>query len=156
VLPAGYDAPMDAAKRPVDADSAGMPDGRGKDDRKLMPIPPDGVNLAPPRPLTIPPNDLQAARIGQATDRSDDAATSSSATASEPFLGIQKRLQQLGATYYVLETMGDQGRTYRFMCKMAVAGNPKYTRPFWAVDNDPLSAMNSVLEQVELWRSGKM
>ena len=64
------------------------------------------------------------------------------------------RLQQLGATYYVLETWGNQQQLYRFYCKVAVAGNADYTHCFEAVHAEPLQAMLQVLRQVETWREG--
>ena len=38
---------------------------------------------------------------------------------------IQQRLQQLGATYYVLESWGNEQQLYRFYCKMAVGGSAR-------------------------------
>ena len=76
--------------------------------------------------------------------------------AADPFLHTQKRLQELGATYYLLESWGGQQQLYRFYCKMAVGGNPNYTRYFEAIESDPLRAMSQVLGQVESWRAGQM
>jgi hypothetical protein len=72
-----------------------------------------------------------------------------------PFSYIQDRLRHLGATYYVLETCGEQNREYRFLCRMAIGGNSQVTRSFWAIDTDPVRAMGQVLQQVESWRSGR-
>ena len=71
------------------------------------------------------------------------------------FTWTQQRLRELGATYYLLETWGRNGELYRFHCKMAVAGNPDYTRHFEATDSDASRAMQQVLEQVEAWRAGR-
>jgi hypothetical protein len=71
------------------------------------------------------------------------------------FTWTQHRLRELGATYYLLETWGRNGELYRFHCKMAVAGNPDYTRHFEATDSDASRAMQQVLEQVEAWRAGR-
>jgi hypothetical protein len=75
-------------------------------------------------------------------------------TAKTPaeFDGIPKRLQQLGATYYVLESWGNDQHLYRFYCKMAVAQNADYSHCFEATDADPRHAMQRVLRQVESWR----
>ncbi len=72
------------------------------------------------------------------------------------FQQIQERLRRLGATYYLLESWGAQGDLYRFYCKMAVGGNPNYTRYFEAVDSDPVRVMGKVLQDVEVWRAGPM
>ena len=65
---------------------------------------------------------------------------------------IQQRLQQLGATYYVLESWGNEQQFYRFYCKMAVAGSADYVHCFEATDANPIQAMQQVLDQVENWR----
>jgi len=74
----------------------------------------------------------------------------------DPFSAMQKLLKQQGATYYLLETWGSDGELYRFHAKMAVAGNPNYTRHFEATDRDALGAMRNVVSQVEAWRAGRM
>jgi hypothetical protein len=78
-----------------------------------------------------------------------------SAQRSDSFSYVQDRLRQLGATYFLLETMGGQQQLYRFYCRIAVGGNANYTRYFEATDADPLRAMTQVVEQVESWRSGR-
>jgi hypothetical protein len=67
---------------------------------------------------------------------------------------IQDRLQRMGATYYVLESWGNNQQLYRFCCKMAVGGNADYVHCFEATHADPLQAMQQVLRQVENWRGG--
>ncbi len=69
-------------------------------------------------------------------------------------MALQSRLRQLGATYYLLETWGNQRQFYRFYCQMAVGGNAGYTHYFEATNSDPLGAMADVLRQVEAWRGG--
>lgn len=64
---------------------------------------------------------------------------------------IQQRLRQLGAIYYMLESWGHEGN-YRFICRIAIDGNPEYTRYFEATGHDGLTAMNGVLQQVEAAR----
>jgi hypothetical protein len=71
---------------------------------------------------------------------------------SNPFLIMQERLRQLGATYYLLETWGNQRQVYRFYCQIAVGGNSSYTHYFEATNANPLEAMADVLRQVEAWR----
>ena len=71
------------------------------------------------------------------------------------FTYLKDRLRDLGATYYLLETWGNQGQLFRFYCKMAIGGSPNYARYFEATDADPLRAMSAVLEQVETWRAAR-
>jgi hypothetical protein len=75
--------------------------------------------------------------------------------ARDPFSQVQQQLRQWGATYYLLESWGGSQQLYRFYCKMAVGGNPNFTRYFEAIDSDPLHAMRQVLQQVESWRAGQ-
>ncbi|NLF06372.1 MAG: hypothetical protein GX594_00095 [Pirellulaceae bacterium] len=67
---------------------------------------------------------------------------------------VQNRLQLLGATYYLLESWGNNQELYRFQCQVAVDGNGSYTRYFEATDSDPLRAMLLVLREVEDWHEG--
>jgi hypothetical protein len=76
-----------------------------------------------------------------------------SSAAATPFAQIQDRLKQLGATYYLLETWGNQQQLYRFYCKMAVGGNSNYTHCFEYISADPMQAMSEVLKQVESWHN---
>ena len=69
------------------------------------------------------------------------------------FQQIERRLRELGATYYLLETWGNAGQMYRFHCKVAAAGDPGQIRHFDATEADPLSAMGHVLEDVEKYRA---
>jgi hypothetical protein len=68
---------------------------------------------------------------------------------SNPFVSIQQRLRELGATYYLLESWGNGRQMYRFYCKISIGGNADYTRCFEATQADPLQAMVQVLRQVE-------
>jgi hypothetical protein len=61
---------------------------------------------------------------------------------------IQQQLRRLGAVHYVLESWGSEGN-YRFVCRIAIEGNPQYTRYFEATGRDGLSVMKRVLQQVE-------
>jgi hypothetical protein len=69
------------------------------------------------------------------------------------FRGAEQKLRQLGATYYVLETLGPAGDSYRFFCKVAVSQNPDQVLAFFATNPDPLAAMGDVVRQVEMWRA---
>jgi hypothetical protein len=139
VVPAGFQTPIDpsGASRGQAALAAmsGGYDIPGRSASPLSPLPPGGVTLVP-------------------VDRSANPAPEAPArTGNEQFTYVQDRLRQMGATYYLLESWGDQKQEYRFYCRMAIGGNSQYTRSFWAIDNDPLRAMNQVLDQVESWRS---
>lgn len=74
---------------------------------------------------------------------------------TDRFLYVMDRLRELGAVYYLLETWGNDGQRFRFHCKMAVAGNPSYTRHFEAIDRDALQSMARVLAEVEAWRASR-
>jgi hypothetical protein len=83
-----------------------------------------------------------------------DVSRGKQTASSDPFTYIQDRLRQLGATYYLLESWGNDQLLYRFYCKVCVGGNANYTRYFEATNVDPLQAMGQVLKQVETWRDG--
>lgn len=121
--------------------------------------------------LTAPPGSVAPAAQAQMHPSATDpnaglfhltppGASSAAPPASTPpasgdlFSSIQIRLRELGATYYLLETWGQDGSLYRFHCKMTLAGNSRHNRHFEATEADPLLAMQRVLEQVEAWRAG--
>ncbi len=74
----------------------------------------------------------------------------------DPFHAVQERLKEMGATYYLLESWGNQQQMYRFYCRMAVGGNPNYTHYFEAIESDPVEAMVRVLRQVEARHQGRI
>ena len=74
------------------------------------------------------------------------------AVASTQFRDIQDRLREWGATYYVLESWGNDQPLYRFYCKMAVGNSADYVHCFEATHADPFQAMLQVVRQVEAWR----
>jgi hypothetical protein len=94
------------------------------------------------------------------TEPSSGFATTASATPApvggDPFLQIQQRLRALGALHYSLETWGSQGEAYRFQCRMAAGHSPNYSRHFEATDVDPLRVMQTVLVEIESWKSGRL
>lgn len=103
----------------------------------------------------------QGRMAGQVYEQSRDSVSSSPQNGAAPdtctvqFRHVEQRLRELGATYYFLETWGAVGDRYRFYCKVALTGNidSGHGRVFQATDADPLSAMKSVLDQVEQFRS---
>ena len=70
---------------------------------------------------------------------------------------IQGRLQQMGATYYVLELLEawkQQPQAYRFYCTVAADRDSGQAQGFEAMAAEPRQAMAEVLRQVERWRGG--
>jgi hypothetical protein len=74
-------------------------------------------------------------------------------TPPDPFTAMQTRLQQLGATYVLLESIGNRQEVYRCYCRVAIGGDPSYAYYFEAIDSAPLTAMGRVVRQVEQWRA---
>lgn len=97
---------------------------------------------------------IAAAAVQPAVVASPNAPPRAALEADNSLRQIQQRLHELGATYVLLESFGNQG-LYRFYCKMAMGGNANYTRYFEATDSDPVRAMTQVLGQVEAWRNGR-
>ena len=109
-------------------------------------------NASPVVPVNyLTPPEAPSGAVASALQNANLPSNSAGTT---PFSQIQDRLKQLGATYYLLETWGNQQQLYRFYCKMAVGGNSNYTHCFEYIGADPLQAMAEVLKQVENWRSG--
>jgi hypothetical protein len=98
----------------------------------------------------VVPADYQSA----VEPRINNTAYNSGQSDANSFMTMQDRLRQLGATYYLLETWGNQRQFYRFYCQMAVGGNSSYTHYFEATNANPLAAMADVLRQIEAWRGG--
>lgn len=84
------------------------------------------------------------------------ALPSATTGGADQFTHIQSRLKALGATHYTLETWGPGGNSYRFQCRMAAGHSADYTRQFEATDNDPLRTMQTVLDEVEAWKAGRL
>jgi hypothetical protein len=78
------------------------------------------------------------------------------AVVAEQFSTIQQRLRAMGATHYVLETWGPEGALYRFQCRMSAGHHPGYTRQFEAIDDDALRVMQTVLEEIDAWKAGRL
>ncbi len=145
VVSANYNAPVAAASPRL---STSFPQGNDSGvgpNRGLLPVPPGSNNLLP---LDSP------GAMGHGNAPSPLTVSTSGSLPADQFKYVQERLKQLGATYYLLETCGDQKAEFRFFCRMSIGGNPRVTIPFWCLDHDPLKAMSQVLKQVEDWRSG--
>lgn len=119
------------------------------------------VPSTPAPPAEARPNEMMQAAYEQPlggqppTTPQSPAALTPGGQSPDQFSSLERRLRELGATYYLLETFGD-GRQYRFHCRMAVAGGGDFSRPFEATGNDPVATMLTVLRQVEDWRLGRM
>jgi hypothetical protein len=64
---------------------------------------------------------------------------------------VQRHLQQLGATYYRLESWGNEGPRFRFECRVAFGRNSDCARHFEATNRDAMQAIAKVVRQVEAW-----
>ena len=100
------------------------------------------------------------ARTQQATHVQEPLAASSQlpempAASVDQFRHAQERLQQLGATYYRLETWGTGGQRFRFQCRVPCRTNPTCERHFEATDSDALQAMGRVVSDVQQWLGGQ-
>jgi hypothetical protein len=123
-------------------------------------VPPTQGAVPQAAPYPYPANPAAAANVASAPV-SDPAAPPSGHVARPPeqpdrFTAMERKLREHGATYYLLETWGNDGELYRFHCRMAISNNPNYTRQFEATDHDALKAMSQVLERVEAWRAGRL
>jgi len=101
----------------------------------------------------LPPLDETARSIPAAGSSTADSSTAGS---GDQFSHIQSRLKALGATHYTLETWGTGGNSFRFQCRMAAGHSADYTRQFEATDTEPLRTMQTVLDEVEAWKAGRL
>jgi len=125
VVPAGYQVPIPRQAQAGKASAPRVQAAQGT---------PAGGGTRPPRPLPKPSEPPRA-------------------TATDPFTAMQTRLQQLGATYVLLESIGNRQEVYRCYCRVAIGGDPSYAYYFEAIDSAPLTAMSQVVRQVEQWRA---
>lgn len=65
---------------------------------------------------------------------------------------IRERLEVLGAKYILLETADGSGK-FRFHCQMLLDESSPQTRDFEAFAADPAVAAQTVLQEVESWRT---
>ena len=133
--------------------NAPLSDRSGDRDNSLRP---NGASPGNITPSSNGPDQIGAA-AGVIAPPSGGSTTGTGDDCTTQFRRMERRLRELGATYYLLETWGSSGDRYRFFCKMAIAGTADYNRNriFQATAGDPLHAMQDVLEQVEQWRAGR-
>ncbi len=65
-----------------------------------------------------------------------------------------RRLEQMGAVAWRLESWGDQGRGFRFQCRVALNGDPECVRHFESTNVQWSGAVSEVVRAVESWRGG--
>ncbi len=147
VVAANYTAPIgthiSAETGPSTSFSQNKEPGSGP--AQLSPLPPGTGNLLPLDHRTM---------TGQFDAPASQGGPADGSPSNDRLKYVLGRLRKLGATYFVLDTYGDEIREFRFYCKMSVGGNPRVTKPFQCFDGDPLKAMTQVLKQVEDWQSG--
>ena len=146
---------------PLQELSEGLPALAGVEQRSVSPT----AGLAVPERPFLVQRDGPTDRVGL-VESADlvPVHRSPPTSAAEPIAGspalvtedcreVERRLRQLGATYYILELWGQSKQLYRFHCRVAVTGSPTYTRYFEATGTEALLAMREVLGQVEAWRA---
>jgi hypothetical protein len=137
-------APFSVAPAPLNSRPSAIPAGPSYAN---APVDKGAVGPASPLTTSMPADAKSASAVGQIS------AAPLPAIGDEKFRLAELRLRSLGATKYTLETWGPDNNRYRFACKMAIAGNPNANQLFQAIEDDPWVAMQSVLHQVEEWRS---
>jgi hypothetical protein len=81
------------------------------------------------------------------------SAASAEPTADDPLSRGERRLRELGASWYRLETWGVTGELYRFSCKVPLANQAQAARHFEATETTPAKVIEAVVEQVETWQA---
>jgi hypothetical protein len=75
------------------------------------------------------------------------------AAASNALTEGERRLRQLGASYYRLEAWGGDAHLYRCSCNIALSPGSRATRHFEAIEAEPSQAIDAVIKQVDAWRA---
>ncbi|HEY3391758.1 MAG TPA: hypothetical protein VGK58_03565 [Lacipirellulaceae bacterium] len=128
----------------------------------LQPLPAALPTLVAPRPggfestdfPVVPPINSDSATVtGPTAIQSDQVADTHGSIDSNRMPALLARLEQLGAVDPKLAAWGSSGNLYRFCCRAAPAGSPRYARHFEAVADKPLAAVEQVVSKVEAWRT---
>jgi hypothetical protein len=146
VIAANYNAPINTPQQDRPGLSTTFPQGKDAGigpSRGLFPVQAGSGTLLP--------LDRQAT-TSHFDDPAYQAGSGGKVSRDDQLKLVLERLGRLGATYFVLESCGDEKRQFRFFCQMSIGGNPRVTKPFWSLDGDPLKAITGVLKQVEDWQ----
>jgi hypothetical protein len=111
------------------------------------------IEPSPARPDREAPRFVPTA-ASEAGSRRETASRVESSAAPQRQESIERRLQQLGASYYRLEEWGNRRECFRFLCELPIGNDPNLAREFQAVRADGLEAMADVLRQVEAFCGG--
>lgn len=119
--------------------------------------PPTAAQSRAPRPLLktdYTPPSIQFTPI-RADDRSDAplASLERPASPNDSFARSERRLRELGATHYRLETWGARGEFYRCTCNIPVRPRSPAARHFESIEPAPSEAIDAVIRKVEHWRA---
>ncbi len=140
-------------------------EGQPRDVAKIV-SGPASVSL-PPDALCDPQshdNSVGHDRVGPLTavhvegrESNQESVTPPVSLPDQAILGLQERLEKMGAGYMLLERYPDpQGGVascYHFVCRIPIPANPLYQRTFETVDRDAVAAMQHVVREVELWQT---
>ena len=110
-----------------------------------------------PREDSIEPSASPAAPKFATESSIQQVSWESSATPSPPpldFASLERRLKALGATHYQLAKWGNQGDLFRFVCLVTSSEPYVYEKQFQGIGPDALTVMQSVIADVEKWKSG--
>ena len=103
-----------------------------------------------------PPDEDDSAVPSPGTDGDDDRMVPIERPAGQnSFAESERRLRDLGAIYYRLETWGADAEFYRCSCSVALSPRSRATRHFEAIDAAPSQAIDAVIKQVDAWRANK-
>jgi len=71
----------------------------------------------------------------------------------QDFTSLEQRLKALGATEYQLTKFGNQGELLKFSCYVTPSESHVYKKFFQAIGTDALAVMQSVITEIEQWKS---
>ena len=101
-----------------------------------------------------PPDEDESEAQSPGADGDDDRMVPVERPAGEnSFAESERRLRELGAIYYRLESWGADAEFYRCSCSVALSPRSRATRHFEAIDAAPSQAIDAVIKQVDAWRA---
>ncbi len=142
------------AATPPALDVPRMPPPTPDEHRAPADAPQTSLAIAPEHITARPPSEPYGAAPTQDVP-SNSSPVPSLSDEDVRLVTIQRRLRELGASYYLLEKWGTEGQLFRFHCRVAFGEGGSANRHFEAINPDARTTMQEVLTQVEAWRGAQ-
>jgi hypothetical protein len=102
-------------------------------------------------PSKVLPGEARGRAATTGADSPHARATELSLAEQSGWRDATRRLKDLGIRKYRLEAQIEE-QTFVFICSFAAAGNPRVVRRFEAEADDPLEAVQKVIDEIDEWQ----